>query len=1174
MTNDMKKTLLCFCLCCAAHAAAQNYRAADAGSDADSRQGRIDMALHSPDLEGIARYDETSVSLSTGEITPSIPLLRFHDPDFDFPVEAMYSASGFVPTELDGQLGMHWQLRLGGVIVREIRGIPDESMGTPQTCRGFLEVKYHHFDNETMKRDILGGIENDIHTKLDMKWVRLGVIDEFYARIKGTDIEPSSDLYRFSFGRHSGRFMIDFDGSVRVVADGGGRYEIDLSGFNPVPIADQGCSEIVIITDDGYRYCFGGSYAAMEYTAYSWREGYPWHADYVPAHNSVTAFYLTRIVAPNGRELRIDYDDTVAPQFHSQPYHIAENNGNPPSPEYRYAYSLSAYADLIHDGAYDNLPLDECFSLKKIALMRSVETDDKRIDFSYSLKPAGRYHTKLSIANQCGVRLDELILSSKTGDGSVRCRFGYTRSKGDFPRDFLTRIETAQDGAYDFDYVGLRDRNISGPMTPNIDFWGYWRGLPECRYLIPRVYEPNYDHWSGTYELVCEGEERQPTGNDYDLTLLRSIRFPTGGRAEFGYEMNTYYMSCEQVYAHAYLRTARADNIVPISRAGGARIRDIAYYDAVGSDPVKKLRYQYLESDGVTSSGILTYKPLFALRNYVDRDFHPDRQPPINYSYLPVYSSTGFKTEQELALNIQYRTVREYLVEEDRSAPPRDSVVTYRLDSSSGVMTREFEIMVQSHQDAYERMFWRIMGQGDPASRASARIEIYNAGGAKVYDYIFDDTATTRGETKVRWLEKLRNPTYFDPLTYLPEGRYRVVMTRADRTSARFEVTYKLWEKDDIRGPYREMHFTNLMTNPDKIIHTGCFETFPFNSIKADWCQDPALIRNFTMPYDDRSYERGKLLDETYYTAQGNPVKKTEYRYAPIGEQALACVKVPSCLYFQLGLAFYSHVSEQTLGMYLPVEITTTEYDDEGRALVRREQRRYSPEGYLQSTRTSDSQGGYYGTDYRRIFDEPDYPHLHEKNIVAPLTQVHTYHYDGQTARFISGSEYAYGMFPGTGGRSFCACTRRKEYGSGGEVRTLVEYADYDRYGNPLYYLDRSKGNMPRVCLWGNEGQHLLARIDGATLDEVRRALGDAGPDLNDVAIERIDSLRQQLPYARVTSYKYRPLLGNIGKTTDPSGRETWFRYDDQGRWVESLGRNEYGERILRQRNVYHYVNE
>ena len=83
-------------------------------------------SVYSPQVEAMMRYDNSSVNLNTGTVSLTVPLVEFDDPDFDLDVSITYSSDGFKPLQPDNFVGMGWRLNCGGVITREVHGIPDE----------------------------------------------------------------------------------------------------------------------------------------------------------------------------------------------------------------------------------------------------------------------------------------------------------------------------------------------------------------------------------------------------------------------------------------------------------------------------------------------------------------------------------------------------------------------------------------------------------------------------------------------------------------------------------------------------------------------------------------------------------------------------------------------------------------------------------------------------------------------------------------------------------------------------------------------------------------------------------------------------------------------------------------------------------------------------------------
>lgn len=94
--------------------------------------------VRSPQITDMIRYDNTPVALNSGRLDLNIPLIGIEDKDFKFPVTARYNSAGFMPSKPETVLGLNWSLVLGGVIYREVKGIPDDF--DEFDIKGFLHI--------------------------------------------------------------------------------------------------------------------------------------------------------------------------------------------------------------------------------------------------------------------------------------------------------------------------------------------------------------------------------------------------------------------------------------------------------------------------------------------------------------------------------------------------------------------------------------------------------------------------------------------------------------------------------------------------------------------------------------------------------------------------------------------------------------------------------------------------------------------------------------------------------------------------------------------------------------------------------------------------------------------------------------------------------------------------
>lgn len=188
---------------------AQNHQEQKSVSTAEPFDIGYKIQGMSPQTASMIMYDKIPTLQNTGRLDLSIPIVHFDDPDFDFPISIRYNSEGFKPNEPDNYVGRDWSLECGGLIYREIKGKPDDILPSPYTAGFLWNVESHRQNPETVKKDILSGSP--------LSYIGTHIVEDALS-FKNNEHrgEFSSDIYHFCFGKHSGKFMIDFDGSVIV----------------------------------------------------------------------------------------------------------------------------------------------------------------------------------------------------------------------------------------------------------------------------------------------------------------------------------------------------------------------------------------------------------------------------------------------------------------------------------------------------------------------------------------------------------------------------------------------------------------------------------------------------------------------------------------------------------------------------------------------------------------------------------------------------------------------------------------------------------------------------------------------------------------------------------------------------------------------------------------------
>lgn len=139
-----------------------------------------------------------------------------------------------------------------------------------------------------------------------------------------------------------------------------------------------------------------------------------------------------------------------------------------------------------------------------------------------------------------------------------------------------------------------------------------------------------------------------------------------------------------------------------------------------------------------------------------------------------------------------------------------------------------------------------------------------------------------------------------------------------------------------------------------------------------------------------------------------------------------------------------------------------------------------------------------------------------------------------------------------------------------------LEFSSYNQWGRPMQISDRSSSV---VYLWSYNGMYPIAEIKNASYQQVLQKLS-AGfisnlcnktvPTTSDLL--SINGLRDSLPYAHITTFTYKPLVG-ITSVTDARNLTTYYTYDSSGRLSEIYLQKNGAQQII-EKYDYHYYNK
>lgn len=549
------------------------------------------------------KYGNTPVEHYTGNARADIPLFEYRDPDFTIPVSIGYASDGFKPFQQTGPLGSGWFLSAGGMVSREVRGVPDDSFTEDMIYKHNNWTGIYYIEGTLVRRD-----SGFVYDEADIDGRHGNFVDEYglygishkrnYADPSGLNnalVETESDIYHFNFLGHKGRFVIDGRNRPRVYdCPNAGEYRVNLDGLpvSKTPQAED--SYVEITTGDGYRYTFGfnGGREVFE-GAFVYNSVNP-EASPVSNAGYVSSWMLSKITAPNGRTAEFFYD--------------------PPYPVHSFltypAWSAALTYYYRNDIKTDTLSrLRISANSVRTAHLSEVRVDGKTV-FRLDYTPKGEleYRTDITSEETAGasplLKLDSIRMYRPADSANPVRKCSFTYGSTD-KRLYLEKVSTSRDGDYSMEYHFPLSYDFR--RHPLVDHWCYWNGR---YYETPAEIMPQAELDEAKDEVLLNAK-RDPDPACASYGLLHRLIYPTGGYTEFEYEPHRYSKRLERRSSNGFLP---AFVNVPDGVAGGARLRRISDVSLKGDVRSRTFLYCNSLQDTAASSGNLLAWPRYLYR--------------------------------------------------------------------------------------------------------------------------------------------------------------------------------------------------------------------------------------------------------------------------------------------------------------------------------------------------------------------------------------------------------------------------------------------------------------------------------------------------------------------------------------------------------------------------------
>ena len=644
--------------------------------------------IFSPSVEAwqITRYGNLTPSLYTGAMTFSLPLYTYEDPDFTIPISLEYSFDGYRPAQHSGTVGYGWYLNCGGVITREVRGVPDEGTMPPSdpasmyaATKGWFETcadgetgsrpdsliwSYHRFVGDSSDPSVnMSGIRSyDAFSDIPALVSETGQHDRY-------DLAP--DIWRFSFLGHSGNFMMLEDGAFRVYDSDLPEGEVKIEYINDTN--SPKFLKFIISDGRGCEYVFerGG-----------WSKTYGEGALYVEDDNEVvTSLHLVRIDYPNGRHVVFSYKDDQ--RISSTRSYNTQKAGAGAAPDY-------GPDNVIETDITGGVPIRYATVEENETILCSVEVYDSAnnmeaaVQLSYASAGANEssassfLNQHLYVAGYPQQLLRKVTVLNKAGETVEEVTLSQTQAPSGVPKSFLASVTGKKFGTYSFSY-DLSGRTLPKNDTWETDHWGYWNGAG-AEYLFSHFSERGRVEVEPGYSIITGPDSLEtyvpPVYAEFHAThlfdqmlddvkeasflhaccgALTGISYPTGGSTTVQYEGNECGKRVNTYFSNG---TPVLEDVSPLDPSrtyacGGVRVSSLTDSDARGVSYTTEFVY---ETSSGHSSGILMQMP-----RYVET---------VNYTHYGAMcnafiSAMGFCNACGVQLSrdphIGYRSVRQVL---------------------------------------------------------------------------------------------------------------------------------------------------------------------------------------------------------------------------------------------------------------------------------------------------------------------------------------------------------------------------------------------------------------------------------------------------------------------------------------------------------------------------------
>lgn len=160
----------------------------------------------SPEASSFGLYVEQPVDYFTGIPKIEMPIYQIKSKDIEVPVFLSYHASGIKVKSMATFVGLGWVLNTGGIITREVRGLPDDQYDSPVVQPG-----------GSCCAEASSPGAGYLYSGVDIETAYNSKANTYFKEVSAGAKDGMPDIFYFTFGKYSGKFVFNSSGIPQLI---------------------------------------------------------------------------------------------------------------------------------------------------------------------------------------------------------------------------------------------------------------------------------------------------------------------------------------------------------------------------------------------------------------------------------------------------------------------------------------------------------------------------------------------------------------------------------------------------------------------------------------------------------------------------------------------------------------------------------------------------------------------------------------------------------------------------------------------------------------------------------------------------------------------------------------------------------------------------------------------